>query len=152
MRGLVTCVRLCGAGHRKQPSGTHTQAGAIAQGFGPSPCCVIPLHLRSCWSPLTIPMSAALPEGTPLGGPAMLPLSGGAKKGSDARRPLIDVTGHFAAHDAGSICIGALGGSFGMPTDLQPAAQLVASCRVEAARAAQARAAVVKRQALRSMR
>lgn len=115
----------------------------------PQPCTA---YLRNSWP---ASLCAVLPDGTPLGGPAMLPLSGGAKKGLAARRPLDDVTSHFAAHDAGSICIGALGGGFGLPTDLQAAAQLAPSCRVEAARAvqaAQARAAVVKRQALRSMR
>lgn len=97
------------------------------------------------------PVHAELPDGTPPGGPALLPLSGGAKKAAAARRPLGDVTMHYAAHDTGSICIGALGGGFGLPTGPQPAAQLAPSCGAEAARAAQTRAAV-RRQALRSMR
>lgn len=107
-----------------------------------------PLHLPS--------LPAVLPANTLLGGPQLPEHMQGGKKQAPGRRPLSDVTGHYAAVSGkGSICIGAVGGGFGMPMggsssptehSIAPAA---ASCRQEAA---QARAAAHKRLALRSMR
>lgn len=104
-----------------------------------------------------------LPCGTPQGSPQLPNLlgaaatSGGIKGGKaaageqPARRPLGDVTHHYAAASK-SICIGALGGSFGMDVG----GALAASCRQEAQAAAaaanKARVAAVRRQALRGIR
>lgn len=113
---------------------------------------------------LAIPTcNAVLPCGTPSGSPQLPVLLGagdasGAKGGKaaegeqPARRPLSDVTHHFAAASKG-ICIGALGGSFGMDMG----GPLVASCSQEAQAAAaaaanKARVAAARRQALRAMR
>lgn len=129
------------------------------------------MHLRACLSPAPTshpppPPTAVLPSGTPRGGPQLPNLAGGSAAGSGGhkggkaegqdkpgRRPLGDVTHHYAAASKG-IYIGALGGAFGMVEGV-PAA----SCRQEAAAAAEAqaaaaraRAAAAKRQALRSMR
>ncbi len=109
------------------------------------------------------PCNAVLPCGTPSGSPQLPVLlgagdaSGGAKGGKaaeggqPARRPLSDVTHHFAAASKG-ICIGALGGSFSM----EVGGPLVVSCSQEAQAAAaaanKARVAAARRQALRAMR
>lgn len=100
---------------------------------------------------------AVLPGNTPMGGPQHF--NTGGKKEAPARGPLTDVTAHFTACTKGSICIGALGGSFGLvDAPSMPSTALTASsCHQQAAleahsSAAQARAAAAKRQALRTMR
>ncbi|PRW56907.1 bromodomain adjacent to zinc finger domain 1A [Chlorella sorokiniana] len=103
-----------------------------------------------------------LPCGTPQGSP-QLPIllgaddaSGGTKGGKaageqPARRPLSDVTQHYAAASKG-ICIGALGGGFGMDLGGPLAASCSQEAQAAAAAANKARVAAVRRQALRAMR
>lgn len=104
-----------------------------------------------------------LPCGTPSGSPQLPVLlgtgdaSGGTKGGKaaageqPARRPLSDVTHHYAAVSKG-ICIGSLGGSFGMDVGGQLAASCSQEAQAAAAAATKARVAAVRRQALRAMR
>ena len=95
-----------------------------------------------------------------MGGPQLPQLTGGKKEGALSRHPLVDVTRHYEASSQ-SICIGAMGSSFGM-VDAAAGAP-ASSCRQEAAAAqeahasaaaaaAKARTAAHKRQALRAMR
>jgi hypothetical protein len=95
-----------------------------------------------------------LPTGTPLGGPQQLQTgSGGKKAEAQSRRPLSDVTQLYGK----GLCIGTMGGVFGleMPPPgacAQEAVAMRAAAAEAAAEAAKVRRAAAKRQALRSMR
>lgn len=119
----------------------------------PAPCMQGHAHFTPC--PSSPSPRAVRPGSTPLGGP-QLPqfLAGGGGKGKDAaaqRRVLQDVTHHYAGSSKG-ICIGAMGGAFGMvDTSGLPATTCHQDAQAAAA-AAKARVAAVRRQALRAMR
>lgn len=95
------------------------------------------------------------PANTPFGGP-QLPQFAANKKEHPERRPLVDVTQHYAA-SATRICIGVQGGCFSMDTSTtclttscrQEAAFVLESGETVAAAAAKARMAAAKRHALR---
>ena len=117
----------------------------------------VPVHADDSLLHALLP--AVLPANTAMGGPQLPQLAGGKKEAALARHPLVDVTRHYEASSS-SICIGAMGGGFG----IMPAAVAIGvpatSCRQEAAAAqeahalaaAAARTAAHKRQALRTMR
>lgn len=98
-----------------------------------------------------------MPSGTPPGAPILLPTVSSGKdkeiqKQHFTRRPLADVTHHYAAASK-SIAIGALGSPFGLaavPSTCGQEAAAAAAAALEAAAVAKRQAA--KRQALRAMR